>query len=151
MTYCIRDWFDNEIAIKPRLELYSVNDFMGKELPGLAIILENVTYGEDHAEEYDCLTVSFGEFIGMKNCAYIDTNNCPFASELLDQGIAQDTGFTKQSGFCEYPLWQFSEESLKEMGEENYAKYSEAYDNYMASVYGDDEDSDIEEDEGMTM
>ena len=50
----------------------------------------------------------------MKNCAYIDTNNCDFTDQLLEQGIAQPTGFTKHSGFCEYPLWVFDEEKLKE-------------------------------------
>ena len=29
------------------------------------------------------LTTSFGEFIGAKDCAYIDTNNCYFASQLF--------------------------------------------------------------------
>ena len=55
------------------------------------------------------LTVSFGEFIGLKDSAYIDTNNCRFAQQLLDQGIAVDTGLRKSSGFCEYPLWGFQE------------------------------------------
>ena len=57
-------------------------------------------------------TLNFCEFIGMKNCAYVDTNNCWFADELLETGIAQNTGFTKISGYCKYPWyhnrWNYS-------------------------------------------
>ena len=89
------------------------------------------------------LTKSFGEFIGQKNCAYIDTNNCPFADQLLAQGIAIDTGLTKQSGFCTYPLWQFNEDFLKSADSEHYKLYSEGFDAYMESM-------NPSEDEGQT-
>ena len=42
-----------------------------------------------------------------------------------------DTGIKKLSGYCQYPLWVFSEQFLKEHGAENYQKYSDAYDEYM--------------------
>ena len=115
MQYQIKDFYGRELSVQPRLELYSVQDFMGNEMPGLAIVLEDVT-DESEPEEYCMLTVSFGEFIGMKNCAYIDSNNCDFTAQLLEQGMAKPTGFTKHSGFCEYPLWEFDEEFLKDMG-----------------------------------
>ena len=114
MQYQIKDFYGRELTVQPRLELYSVTDFMGKEMPGLAIVLEDVTNVAE-PEEYCMLTVSFGEFIGMKNCAYIDSNNCDFTAQLLEQGMAKPTGFTKHSGFCEYPLWEFDEQSLKDM------------------------------------
>lgn len=81
--------------------------------------------------------------------AYIDTNNCPFALELLKYGFAQDTGLTKKSGFCTYPLWVFNEEFLNEIGSENYKIYSDEYDKYMSSYCGcsDDEDSNDCDDE----
>ena len=141
MQYQIKDFYDRELTVQPRLELYSVRDFMGKEMPGLAIVLEDVT-NEAEPEEYCMLTVSFGEFIGMKNCAYIDTNNCDFADQLQSQGLASDTGFYKASGFCKYPLWQFEEGTLREIDNDVYQKYSDAYDGYMASMYGDEPDED---------
>ena len=98
---------------------------------GLAITLIDVTDSNDPPDYCD-LTVSFGEFIGMKNCAYIDTNNCDFADQLLKQGIATKTQFTKKSGFCEYPLWLFEEKDLIEMGEAAYETYCSEYDKYMA-------------------
>ena len=105
MIYEITDYFGNRVPLKPRIELYSVTDFMGTEMPGLAVVLDEVSDEPDL--QYAVLTVSFGEMIGIKNSAYIDTNNCPFARQLLDKGIAQDTGLTKNSGFCQYPLLSF--------------------------------------------
>lgn len=95
----IKNYFGDTVELVPKVALYSVKDFMGKELPGLAVILET-TDGYSYAD----LTVSFGGFIGLKNCAYVDTNNCYFASQILEQGVARETGFHKTSGFCPYPL-----------------------------------------------
>lgn len=130
----ITDYFGDPVTLRPRVELYSVKDFMGTKRPGLAIVLDEVGGEAGDLEQYAVLTVSFGEFIGMKNCAYIDTNNCPFAEQLLEQGIAEPTGLYKTSGYCQYPLWQFKEEFLREIGGENYQKYSQAYDQAMGVV-----------------
>ena len=35
--------------------------------------------GADEKEQFAILTKSFEEFIGLKNSAYVDINNCPFA------------------------------------------------------------------------
>lgn len=131
MDYKIKDFYGRELMVQPRLALYSVRDFAGKEMPGLAITLIDVTDSNDPTDYCD-LTVSFGEFIGMKNCAYIDTNNCDFADQLLKQGMATKTQFTKRSGFCEYPLWMFEEKDLREMDEAAYETYCLEYDKYMA-------------------
>ena len=64
--------------------------------------------------------------------------------------MASSTGLSKHSGFWEYPLWCFDEEKLKEMGEEAYKIYSDAYDQYMTGAQEDlDEDNDA--DIGMSM
>ena len=141
MKYEITDFYGRALSVSPRLGLYSVEDYMGNKLPGIAVILDDVT-DPSEPEQYAVLTVSFGEFIGMKNCAYIDTNNCDFAQQLLDKGLASDTGFYKASGFCKYPLWQFEEGTLREIDNEVYQKYSDAYDGYMASMYNDEQDED---------
>ncbi len=115
--------------LTPKFFLYSVKDYMGEEMtiPGINLVHKT----KDGDEPFATLTKSFGEFIGIKNSAYIDTNNCPFADEILKAGLATDTGFTKQSGFCTYPLWLFDEEFLKEIGGEQYEEYSQEYDQYM--------------------
>lgn len=123
-----------------RLEHYTVREFMGKQMKGLAVALyiKNVETGQ-----YDILsgliTKNFGEFIGYKNTAYIDLNNSSFATELLQRGFAVDTGFHKDSGFCKYPLWEFKEEFLKQIGEEKYKQYSDEYDKYMKEMFSPDE------------
>lgn len=127
---------------------------MGQEMPGLAIVLDEISSESDSDEEYAVLTVSFGEFISAKDCAYIDTNNCYFAQQLLIQGIAEDTGLSKNSGFCQYPLWHFKEDFLKEIGGAAYEEYSRRYNEYMQSAgFGEAEDEveDIASEEGMVM
>ena len=135
MTFEIKDYFKTPIILEPRVELYTVYDFMGKELPGLAIVLDMPIQGADEKEQFAILTKSFGEFIGLKNSAYVDINNCPFAPQLLNRGFAKDTGLYKESGFCSYPLWTFDETVLKETGGEKYERYARAYDEYMESSF----------------
>lgn len=147
MQFNIKDYFGSQITVEPSVELYSVRDFMGKELPGLAVELNEVD-SDGIKTPYTMLTTSFGEFISIKNAAYIDTNNCPFAEQLLEQGIAQPTGLTKSSGFCQYPLWIFNEDFLKEHGGESYQKYSDEFDSY---INQGDEDIDESCEEGMRL
>ena len=134
------------MQLQPSVGLYTVSDFMGQELPGLAILLDEVDPDTGEVlEPYTVLTVSFGEFISVKDSAYIDTNNCYFADQLLSQGIAENTGLYKTSGFCRYPLWVFKEEFLQEIGGEAYQQYATAYDNYYGQM---DQDPDEELDHG---
>ena len=145
MTFEISSFYREEkIRMKPRVELYDTRDYMGEQMPGLAIVLDEVDQNENVTEQYAVLTVSFGEFLTLKNCAYIGTSNCPFAPQLLAKGIAQDTGYCKISGFCKYPLWVFKEDFLKEIGGEKYEQYSEQFDAYMR---GDVQEDDTKMDE----
>ena len=126
-----------EVEIYPKLALIEVKDFMGEIHHNLHIRFD---YEEDGARlPYADFTVSFGEYIGMKNCAYIDTNNCRFADVILQSGVATDTGLTKQSGFWEYPLWIFKPEFLSSIGKEQYEIYSKEFDNYMSGIYPEEE------------
>ena len=44
-----------------------------------------------------------------ENCSCIDTNNCPWGEELVERlGIATFTGSYLHSGFCTYPVYEFS-------------------------------------------
>ena len=67
MTFEIKDYFETPVILEPRVELYTVYDFMGKELPGLAIVLDMPIQGADEKEQFAILTKSFEEFIGLKN------------------------------------------------------------------------------------
>lgn len=127
----IKDFRGREHKIIPKLFLYEVPDFMGNKMtiPGIQFYIRE----DGMLIPFATLTKSFGEFIGAKNCAYIDTNNCDFAPQLLDMDFVKDTGFTKESGRCVYPLWEFEENFLKEIGGDNYERYSYEYDEYMRS------------------
>ena len=131
-------FLDKEWELLPEVTAIIAPDFMGTEQ--LNIGLNLYTEGENGLEPFAELTKHFGEFIGQKNCAYVDTNNCPFADQLLAQGIAIDTGLTKQSGFCTYPLWQFNEDFLKSVNGKIYELYSESYDEYMESMNPNDDE-----------
>ena len=134
LNFKIKDFLGNDILLKPRVENYEQKTFMGKTLPGLAIVLDIVDESGKVLEQFDVLTKSFGEYIGIKNAAYIDTNNCSYAEQLLQYRIAVNTGITKESGFCIYPLWRFDEAFLKEIGSQNYLSYASAYDKLMGSI-----------------
>ena len=135
--FTISGFNDEKDELTPHLRLIEVTDFMGERMHNISL---NFTRMADGAEmPFASFTLNFGEFLGMKNCAYVDTNNCWFADEILQTGIAEDTGLTKRSGYCEYPLWQFREEFLKAVGEEVYQKYSDEYDNYMKEAMGMEE------------
>ena len=138
MIYEINTNYGGKSKVKPSVELYAVKDFTGKEMSGLAIRLTDA----ETLEPFMMLTKSLGEFIGIKNAAYIDTNNCPFANQLFEKGIARDTGLKKTSGRCEYPLWIFNKDFLLEHGAKNYQKYSDAYDEYMNPYTSDAEETD---------
>lgn len=128
MIYKIKDIFGKEICVQPVVKLYNVKNFLGKKTLGLNISLNELDENGEFIGQYCTLTLSFGEFIGMKNAVYIDTNNCPFAEQFLtDNNIATPTGLTKLSGFCRYPLWLLNEDFLIQHGKDAYGKYVDAY------------------------
>lgn len=131
--------YDKEWNLIPEVAVFVVPDFMGSKQHNIGLNL--YCESEDGIEPFATLTKNFDEFIGLKNCAYVDLNNCPFATQLLEQGVAVDTGLTKQSGFCTYPLWQFNEDFLKSADSKLYELYSQKYDEYMESITPSEDES----------
>lgn len=140
MLFEISEYYTGgKIRLKPQIELYDTRDYTGKQMPGLAIVLDEVDQNENVTEQYAVLTVSFGDFLTLKNCAFIDTNNCPFAPQLLSARNRCRILATANSGYCEYPLWVFKEDFLKEIGGEKYEQYSEQFDAYMRREMSEDD------------
>ena len=111
-TFQITDCFGEQVTLQPRLGLYSVTDFGGQEMPGLAIILDRLGSTPEETEQYAVLTTSFGEFIGAKDCAYIDTNNCYFPSAGIPEPSfrkARSGAASGASGQC----WIYRRESAR--------------------------------------
>lgn len=130
--FTISGFNEKKFEITPHLNLAEVTDFMGEKHHNISL---SFTHTEDGNEmPFANFTLNFGEFIGVKNCAYVDTNNCWFADEILQTGIAEDTGLTKLSGMCIYPLWSFKEEFLNAVDNEVYQRYSDEYDEYMKAM-----------------
>lgn len=49
------------------------------------------------------------------SCAAIDTNNCPWAEELIKRyKLGEKTGYSLRSGFCDYPVYRFNMDKVKE-------------------------------------
>ena len=72
------------------------------------------TGGED-PEAYGNITVNLGDEIPAY-CAYVDTNNMPEMEQFItENGLGVFTGLTKRSGFCEYPLYLFDTDKLREL------------------------------------
>lgn len=135
--FIISGFNDKKFEITPQLKLVEVIDFLGEKLHNLGLSFTHIEDGNEML--FANFTLNFAEYIGVKNCAYVDTNNCWFADEILETGIAEDTGLTKISGFCKYPLWKFKEEFLEAVDKEVYQKYSDEYDEYMKSQMPDEE------------
>lgn len=63
---------------------------------------------EESGEEFDTITVNLPFGDADDTHAYIDTNNCPWAKEMLKKHkSAKPTGEYGHSGFCTYPLYEF--------------------------------------------
>ena len=100
-------------------------DFMGKKIKveafktcylknnNLAVVLENKDFQAD-------ITVNLIDYPTNKDCAFIDTNNAPWAEKFLQENqIAQPTDRYAMSGFCTYPEYRFDMTKLKDYQDES--------------------------------
>jgi hypothetical protein len=121
--YTLQD--GKSLTVMPELAFYGeVRNLAGEPRLDLAIILKEAQTGEALAT----ITVNFGDFIGIRNAAYIDTNNHPDIDRwLVDNGIAEATRFSRQSGYCIYPMVVFDEGLLKSIDDGKLAAYHSQY------------------------
>lgn len=131
-SFEIVDSFGDSVQVEAELFLCNTYDFMGNKMPGLGIQLFD--FDEDgYRGPYATLTLNFGEFLSVRDCAYIDTNNCSWARQLLEMGFCKDTGFTKEGGRCSYPLWMFDRDFLKAIDVNRlYGIYEKKFEEYMS-------------------
>ena len=68
---------------------------------------------EDDRAPFATLTVNLEEKL-PHGYAYVDTNNCPWAVDFIDDNnLGEFVGAYGQSGFCTYPLYKFNEEVIE--------------------------------------
>lgn len=77
-------------------------------------------------ESYGDVTVNL-EDKAPDCCGYIDTNNMPELEQFIkDNDLGEFTGITRRSGFCEYPLYLFNEDKLRELCPDGMKTYEDA-------------------------
>lgn len=77
------------------------------------------TFEDEYPEPLADLTVCLpNERTPKANEAYVDTNNCPWAMDFIEEyGLGKDTGMFGFNGYCIYPLVAFNMDKVKEMSE----------------------------------
>ncbi|MBQ7774767.1 MAG: DUF4313 domain-containing protein [Lachnospiraceae bacterium] len=97
--------FSGEIQVSLEINTYLNNGCMYIGL---------VEQGE-YPEPYGDLTVNL---VGKAPdyCGFVDLNNMPELERFIaDNDLGEFTGLTQRSGFCEYPLYLFNVEKLREL------------------------------------
>ena len=78
---------------------------------------------DEDMESYGDLTVNLMNK-APAYCAYINTNNMPEAEKFItEKGLGEYTGLNQRSGYCEYPLYMFDVDRLREVCPEGMAMY----------------------------
>lgn len=86
------------------------------------LYLELVNTEGEYPEPYGNITVNFGDV--PKYCGYVDTNNMPEMEKFIKSNdLGEFTGLTLRSGFCEYPLYVFNVDKLRELCPKQMEKY----------------------------
>ncbi|MBO5559082.1 DUF4313 domain-containing protein [Ruminococcus sp.] len=100
-----------------------------------------ITLFTSDGEEFGTLSVNVWEHGHIEpNQTFIDTNNMPNAVEFLEsiKGVEPVTEngvpVTAKSGFCEYPLFEFSEELLADMDLKGYMEHIHNYDRALTDM-----------------
>lgn len=70
---------------------------------------------DDYFEPYGDISVNLGTK-APDYCAYVDLNNMPELEKFIEENdLGEFTGLTQRSGFCEYPLYMFNVDKLREL------------------------------------
>lgn len=75
----------------------------------LAIQLTCIDEEYGFKEPFAMLTVNLDDGMANDEYAYVDTNNCPWAEEFIEENnLGSPTGIMGFSGYCAYPLYRFN-------------------------------------------
>lgn len=119
-TYELASQYGGTYTVQPVLNMYAHNN-------NLYVGLECRDPDDGFWEPFASVTVNITELPYLY--ATIDTNdNGPKILDFLEQnGFGQRTDFSIPSGMCYYPVFQFSEEKLREIDAMTFAKYAKAH------------------------
>ena len=104
-TLNLQSRYGGEIKVSLEINTYLNNGCMYISL---------VEQGE-YPEPYGDLTVNLMGKV-PDYCGYVDLNNMPELEKFIaDNELGEFTGLMKRSGFCEYPLYLFNVDRLREL------------------------------------
>lgn len=97
----------------------NIQQYMGNGRIYIGLISEEDGYPEPYAD----VTVNIDDF-AMDYCGYLDTNNLSNVEKFITENdLGEFTGFIGRSGFCEYPLYMFNVDRLRELCPEQMEVY----------------------------
>ena len=98
--------------IKTRYGNYKV-DFLTADRYVADNVLAIMAWGD--YERIAHITVCLNDNRLKSNQSYVDTNNCPWAPEWIEENkLGIKTNWTARSGFCTYPLYEFDMKRIEE-------------------------------------
>lgn len=87
------------------------------------IFIGLVSHEEGDTEPFGDVTVNIGDF-APDYCGYLDTNNLSNVEEFITENdLGEFTGFIGRSGYCQYPLYMFNVDKLRELCPEQMDAY----------------------------
>lgn len=90
------------------------------------IAVELISYEEGEPEPFGSLTVNI-DAPAPDYCGYLDINNLSNAEKFVTENeLGEFTGLTGRSGYCEYPLYLFNVDRLRELCPEQMAVYEQS-------------------------
>lgn len=79
------------------------------------LAISMTTNEDEFPEPYGSLTVNI-DAAAPDYCAYLDINNLSNAEKFVtENGLGEFTGITARSGYCEFPLYMFNVNKLREL------------------------------------
>lgn len=95
-----------------------------KENGGIYIGLSSL--GGEIPQPFGDVTVNLGGS-AIDYCGYLDTGNLPELEVFItENGIGEYTGFSRRSGYNEYPFYVFNAKRLQELCPEGLAQYEQS-------------------------
>ena len=81
---------------------------------------------KDEFEPYGDMTVNLNQK-APNYCAYLDTNNMSGIEKfVVDNDLGEFTGLTQRSGFCEFSLYMFHVDKLRELCPDEMQSYEDS-------------------------
>lgn len=109
--------------VKPRFiridEVMALLDVTRDEAMFIGLMCNEDGYEEPFGDVTVNLSVAAPNY-----CGYLNVNDMPDIEKFItDNDIGEFTGFTQRSGFCEYPLYLFNVDKLRELCPDGMDKY----------------------------